>query len=349
MKMKRLIAELMLVLLLAGGLVIAAPFGGSGEFGALKLTFQKLKWSIFPKTSGAIDVGSTTKKIGEIHVIDLYVDHIAGDTVVETVTDGDFITNSGTAKNPILDVDVDDSSEANTRLWTAEKITAGLANEVDVADSALHYHNEHYGLQGGSANEYYHMTLAQHGEIGNWQAATDKVEADSASWDAAYTLKGVLDALSGLMICDGAGNYTVIVDNSGDWNTVTDKLDIADTSIFALADGSRNITGSQEFEAGATVGSDKVVVSEETNLQALMHGYVTVTTADYDGTATITYGNTFTAIPTVVIVVAEALNAGYDSIVNVEDIGMDTCIVRLIDCVDDDSSIKVNYIVMGDE
>ena len=93
----------------------------------------------------------------------------------------------------------------------------------------------------------------------------------------------------------------------------------------------------------------KVIDSEETNLQTIMRGSVTVSTTDYDGTATITYGKTFTAIPIVVVTVAETLNAGYDNIVNVEDIGYDTCILRLIDCVDDDSSISVGYIVMGDE
>ena len=106
------------------------------------------------------------------------MDDITGlDSGVQTVTDGDFITNSGTAKNPILDVDVDDSSEANTQLWTAEKITSELAGKVDQADSALIQHNDLLGKQGGTVDEYYHMTNAQHTRIDELESTDTPVFA----------------------------------------------------------------------------------------------------------------------------------------------------------------------------
>jgi len=446
------------------------------------------------------------------------MDDITGlDSGVQTVTDGDFITNSGTAKNPILDVDVDDSSEANTQLWTAEKITSELAGKVDQADSALIQHNDLLGKQGGTVDEYYHMTNAQHTRIdelestdtpvfasinigsnyqfppdigtaaqilkvpaagtvlewgaaaagytnltefvdqtawrlfysdtdgdvtelafgadgtylmsngeavaptfetpagdvvgpaeavdnrivvfdgvtgklvkdsgslisdlldtadstlfvwhdgsidftanqsmggfkitnadeaaddsdyvtlwgltqglagkqatgdyledsefasaglmktdgaGNysivtdesvaWQAVTDKVEADSASWDAAYSLKGVLDALNGLVKCDGSGNYSAVTDNSSDWNTVTDKLDLTDTAIFALVASGRPFTGGQDFQDGiqadtileSTIGSGVTIEEVQIIDDEVVVGTwkATVVGAQYGGT-----------------------------------------------------------------
>ena len=41
-----------------------------------------------------------------------------------------------------------------------------------LADSALHYHNDHYGLQGGTAGEYYHLTASKYGIV-------DASDADS--------------------------------------------------------------------------------------------------------------------------------------------------------------------------
>ena len=132
MKIKRLV-YITGVLILASSL--AYPFGD--DWGKLKLALQKLKYNIIPKTSEAVDLDSSSKKFGELHVVDAYIDHIAGDTGLETLTAGDFITNSGTAKNPILDVDVDDSADTDVKLWTSEKISDELAEKLDIADSSV--------------------------------------------------------------------------------------------------------------------------------------------------------------------------------------------------------------------
>jgi len=92
-----------------------------------------------------------------------------------------------------------------------------------------------------------------------WEQMSDEVASDSPNWDAAYTLKGVLDALNGLIKGDGAGNYSAVTDNSSDWNTVTDKLNSADTDIFALIASGRPFTGQQDFQDG--IKADTIVES----------------------------------------------------------------------------------------
>jgi len=146
MKIKRLV-YITGVLILASSL--AYPFGD--DWGKLKLALQKLEWSILPKTSEAVDLGSSSKKFGELHVVDAYIDHIAGDTGLETLTAGDFITNSGTAKNPILNVDVDDSADTITELWTGGKISDELDLKIDIADSTLFIWKD--GSQDFTANQ----------------------------------------------------------------------------------------------------------------------------------------------------------------------------------------------------
>ena len=63
----------------------------------------------------------------------LWLDMSAIDTGVQTITGGDFITNTGDDDNPILNVDVDDSITANTALWTSEQI----ASEIVALDSGV--------------------------------------------------------------------------------------------------------------------------------------------------------------------------------------------------------------------
>ena len=347
---------------------VAFAFGGSGEFGKFKLMFQKLKWSILPKSTESISLGSASKKFKEAHIKDLYVEHVAGDTIVETVSAGVNLTNSGTAKNPILDVkvseDVDmdtvyqlinlqapaadgeairqtskisesileaskdkidgiednatadqsdtevedllagltgddrlssdslregatnlfvtstqeadwqattDKVDADSAIWDAaaaevnadsavweDKYTVVevdakvddldtakydsptvdtlLDDKVALADSALVQHNDLLGKQGGTAGEYYHMTAAQHGEIGNWQTATDKIEDDSDYWD---------------LMCDKVNDDSAIWADKYTQAQITAylalKFDVADSTIFVWKDGSQDFTADQSM------------------------------------------------------------------------------------------------------
>jgi len=113
------------------------------------------------------------------------------DTGVQTATAGEFLTNSGDEDNPVFDVDVDDSSTANTRLWTAEKITSELSDKVALADSALHTHTESdiTDLDKYTTIEVDNL-LADKLDIADtdsWDIASDKVMADSLIWADKYT------------------------------------------------------------------------------------------------------------------------------------------------------------------
>lgn len=270
MKMKRLILETVVMLMLASSIaVFAGPFGGSGEFGKLKLTFQKLKWSILPKTTKSITLGSASKKFKEAHIVDGYIDSIAGDTAADWQTATDkVLTDSATWDAAAVEVNADSAvwedkytkvevdgfvndldtakydsttvdafiNDLDTAKYDSTTVDTLLADKVALADSALVQHNDLLGKQGGTAGEYYHMTAAQHGEIGNWQTATDKIEDDSDYWD---------------LMCDKVNDDSAIWADKYTQAQITAylalKFDVADSTIFVWKDGSQDFTADQSM------------------------------------------------------------------------------------------------------
>jgi len=199
------------------------------------------------------------------------------DTGVQTASGGVNITNSGTAKNPIFDLDISEDVNMNTdyqliNLQAPAALGEAIRQTAKIDETKLEslYDNRITSITGpldlttqtlsisnvNNTDTDGYLTWEQFAVI---DLITDKVNADSEGWDAAYTLKGVLDALNGLIKGDGAGNYSAVTDNSSDWNTVTNKLNSADTGIFALITSGRPFTGEQDFEDG--IKADTIIES----------------------------------------------------------------------------------------
>ena len=254
--------------MIAGVLVLAStlayPFGD--DWGKIKLAFTKLKWSILPKTSEAVDLGSSTKKFGELHVVDAYIDHIAGDTGLETLTAGDFITNSGTVKNPVLDVDVDDSADTITELWSSGKTSDELDLKIDIADSTA----------------WQLVTDKVNADSGIWDAAAAEVNADSGVWEDKYTkaeadllLDDKLDIADSVVISDIAYNDTTWDSNTdgASKNAIRDKINPMDTAIGLNTDKTTNQTHTGEVTGSIGLVLDPTCISGKAD--------TTVVDADY--------------------------------------------------------------------
>ena len=64
-------------------------------------------------------------------------DVAAIETGVQTITPGANMSNSGTEADPVLNVDMNDSSTSDTEPWSAAKIIEELADKLDIADSPV--------------------------------------------------------------------------------------------------------------------------------------------------------------------------------------------------------------------
>jgi len=158
-------------------------------------------------------------------------DVAAGDTGVQTATGGDFLTNSGTEDNPIFDVDVDDSSEANTRLWTAEKITSELADKADVADTTLFIWKD--GSQDYEANQ----------SMGGYKITN----ADEPTADSDLATKQYIDDEIEALDLDLVYTKTEL-----DYMEYADDTDVA---VYISSDGLGSETLDQSNEAASTQGA----------------------------------------------------------------------------------------------
>lgn len=118
-----------------------------------------------------------------------------------------------------------DIAEYDGSAWTFETPNKGFASTVEdentvyiyngtswVKMSSVYSHNDLAGLQGGTANEYYHMTSAEDtwlGTVSSEVAAAnivDKTAAESIS--GAWTFSSTIDANSGDLVLPSAGMGT---------------------------------------------------------------------------------------------------------------------------------------------